>query len=115
MPGSNRNWSVGAFFVLAFAMMSPVGFAQAAASPGLSGAELFKNNCALCHGDKGAGSVLGKRLLTPDLRSKEIHQKTPSALAQTISAGKKNMPPFASKLSSAEIEKLVAYVKQLHR
>ena len=114
MDWSNRNWKNIACLVIAITMISPVSRAQSAAPDGSPAAELFKNNCAVCHGENGAGSVLGKRLLTPDLRSKVIHQKAPSALAKTISTGKKKMPSFDGKLSSAEIEKLVEYVRQFH-
>ncbi len=115
MVGPNRNWNIAVCAIIAIAMTSAICAAQAAPPAGSSGAELFKNNCAVCHGDNGAGSALGKRLLTPDLRNKETRQKSPSALAQTISAGKKNMPPFEGKLSGAEIQKLIEYVRQFHR
>lgn len=94
--------------------MGTIADAQTASDAPSSAASTFKANCAICHGDNGAGSPLGIRLHTPDLRSSEIHKKAPAALAHSISAGKNNMPAFAGKLSGGEIEKLVEYVRHLH-
>lgn len=76
-------------------------------------AEVFKGNCSVCHGNDGAGSALGKRLKTPDLRSKGVHQKPTATLIHAITAGKDKMPPFGEQLSADQIKALVDYVRSL--
>ncbi len=68
----------------------------------------------MCHGEDGAGSALGKRLHTPDLRSKIVHQKSTESLTHTVTAGKNKMPPFGGQLSADQISALVAYVRSLN-
>lgn len=114
MDGSNRNWKIAALVAFAMTMISTVAFPQNAASIESPAAAAFKSNCAVCHGVDGAGSALGNRLHTPDLRSKEVYKEKPLDLARTISAGKNNMPSFAAKLSSEQIQSLAEYVSQLH-
>jgi mono/diheme cytochrome c family protein len=77
-------------------------------------ADMFKDNCASCHGDDGAGSALGKRLHSPDLRSKEIHDKPTAELVKAITEGKDKMPPFEGQLSADHINALVEYIRTLH-
>src|ERR1700731_511101 len=75
----------------------------------------FRTKCAMCHGQDGAGSDVGKSMNIPDLRSLAV-QKVPDAeLAQIISNGKAGMPPFKSSLSEDQIHGLVRYVRSLGR
>lgn len=94
-------------------MTSRAAFAQAPEGED-SPAKLFKANCLMCHGEDGAGSPLGQRLHTPDLRSKEIHDKPEATLEQSVTAGKNNMPPFGTRLNHDQIKKLIEYVRQFH-
>jgi mono/diheme cytochrome c family protein len=73
----------------------------------------FNANCAGCHGTDGTATALGKRLLAPDLSSKEVQAQSSAILARTISGGKNNMPPFGDRLDSEQIQKLVGYVHRL--
>ena len=73
----------------------------------------FRTKCAMCHGQDGAGSDVGKSMNIPDLRSQAV-QKVPDAeLAQIISNGKAGMPPFKSSLSEDQIHGLVTYIRSL--
>jgi cytochrome c6 len=58
------------------------------ASPGPDSAAAsatFRTKCAMCHGQEGGGSEVGKSMNVPDLRSPAV-QKLPNAeLAQVIS------------------------------
>jgi mono/diheme cytochrome c family protein len=74
---------------------------------------LFKTNCALCHGDDGAGTELGKRFKVKDLRSKEVQDKSSADLAQIVHDGKNNMPPFGKRLDDKQIESLIGYIRHL--
>ena len=76
---------------------------------------MFRTNCAMCHGQDGAGSAVGKSMNVPDLRS-QVVQKLPDAeLAQIISNGKGGMPSFKSSLSDDQIRALVTHIRSLHQ
>ena len=73
----------------------------------------FRTKCAMCHGQDGAGSDVGKSMNIPDLRSQAV-QKVPDAeLAQIISNGKGGMPSFKSSFSEDQIHGLVAHIRSL--
>lgn len=74
----------------------------------------FQSTCAPCHGANAHGDTsMGKSLHVPDLHSAAI-QKTPDAkLHEIISNGQNSMPPFAGRLSDAEIDGLIAYIHSL--
>jgi cytochrome c6 len=76
-------------------------------------AKTFKANCMMCHGEDGAGSALGKRLQTPDLRSKQIQDMPSEALEKIVHDGKNNMPAFGTRLDDDQIKKVIAYVRTL--
>src|SRR6266567_93339 len=88
------------------------------ASPGPDSAAsnaTFRAKCAMCHGQDGAGSAVGKSMNVPDLRSPAV-QKLPNAeLAQVISNGKGGMPSFKSSLSEDQIQALVTHIRSLHQ
>jgi cytochrome c6 len=73
----------------------------------------FRTKCAMCHGQDGGGSDVGKSMNIPDLRSQAV-QKLPDAdLAQIISNGKGGMPSFKSSFSEDQIHGLVAHIRSL--
>lgn len=113
MINANRVLKIAALIALAITSTGPAARAQSAANTD-SAADLYKKNCLMCHGVDGSGSALGKRLHTPDLRSKEVQEKTSAVLAQSIAAGKNNMPAFGTKLGSDAIQSLVEYIRQFH-
>ena len=106
------NFSLAACLGLSIAMTCTPVHSQSAAASESETASTFKTNCAICHGVDGAGTALGNRFHTPDLRNIETQKKGAATLAKTISAGRNNMPAFANKLSAEEIDKLAAYVHQ---
>ncbi len=113
MAKANRVFKIAAFFALAITPIGLIASPQSAPNAE-SAADLFKKNCAMCHAADGSGTALGKRLHTPDLRSKDVHEKTSAELAQSIIAGKNNMPAFGTKLGREEIQSLVEYIRLLH-
>jgi mono/diheme cytochrome c family protein len=110
---AGRRIAIAALMVFTLRDLGTVAESQAISSAD-STMSLFKSNCAVCHAPDGSGTALGKRLHTPDLRSQEIRQLPAETLVKTISAGKNSMPPFADKLTSDEILKLVDYIRQFH-
>ncbi len=66
--------------------------------------ELFQQNCAKCHGTNRTGGR-GPALL-PDTLTEEA-----SVYIDTITSGRGGMPSFEDKLSTEEIEALVAFIQ----
>jgi cytochrome c6 len=86
----------------------------AMADAGVDGAALFKSKCAMCHGADGAGQTpTGKSMKVRDLKSAEVQKQDDKALFTIISDGKGKMPAYKSKLSTAEIDALVGFVRSL--
>lgn len=98
-------------FLLGTLAAGPSAMAQTTASPETT-ASIYKANCVICHAEDGSGTPLGIRLKAKDLRSKEVLEKPSEELAQTIRAGKGNMPAFGTRMDSEQIDKLIEYVRQ---
>lgn len=75
----------------------------------------FRSKCAMCHGQDGGGSTVGKSMNVPDLRSPAVQKLPDAQLAQIISDGKGGMPSFKGSLSEDQIHSLVSYVRSLHQ
>ncbi len=78
---------------------------------------LFDRHCAKCHGRDGEanrlrGIVLGARNLT---HGKWQARVTDDQIRAAIEKGPGAMPSFGKKLSRAETDALVAYVRSFHR
>lgn len=81
------------------------------------GASLYLENCAVCHGEKGDGMTRARRGLNPPPRD----FTTPLAKAelsrermiQSVTQGRPNtaMMPFSERLSPAQIEQIVDYIR----
>lgn len=116
----NRS-NVGSSTVLAavFALLAAFiltidhGGLRAAETAGQQGAALYKSKCAMCHGAEGSGNTpIGKAMKLPDLRSSEVQKQSNAQLAAVISKGKGKMPA-SNGLSEAQINQLVAFVRNL--
>jgi len=75
----------------------------------------FRTKCAMCHGQDGGGSEVGKSMNVPDLRLPAVQKLPDAELAQVISNGKGGMPSFKNSLSSDEIHALVTHIRLLRR
>ena len=73
----------------------------------------FRTKCAMCHGEDGAGSDVGKSMNVPDLRSETVQKLPDTELAQAISNGKGGMPSFKGSLSADQIQALVKHIRTL--
>lgn len=70
-----------------------------------TGKHLFLQNCAHCHGADATGDE------GPDLH--EVH-KSDAALTALIKSGKKGeMPAFGRKLTDADVDALIAFVRSI--
>ena len=95
--------------VVTLAFVSRAGARPAADTA--AGEQAFKTNCAVCHGADGTGTATGKALKAPDLHSDAVQKMTDAQIADQISNGKNNMPPFKNTLSKDQIQSLIAYVR----
>ena len=75
----------------------------------------FRTKCAMCHGQDGGGSAVGKSMNVPDLRTPAVQKLPDAELAQVISNGKGGMPSFKNSLSEDQIHSMVSYVRSLHQ
>jgi mono/diheme cytochrome c family protein len=78
---------------------------------------LYNKKCAECHGKDGQSkSFRGKHTHARDLTDAEWQQRvSDERIYNSISNGKEKMPAFGKKLSEAEINSLVTYVRNLKK
>ena len=101
----NRIWAV---LAMALIVAAPVLYADGAAT--------YKAKCAMCHGPDGAGqTTMGKNLKLRDLRSADVQKQTDAELVKWIADGKGKMPAYKGKLTPAEIDALVAFIRTLKK
>ena len=96
--------------------------ALAATAPALgagTGADLYEEHCASCHGADGRGRTpAGRKLGAKDLNQSKL---TPEEFARRILEGSKDakgnarMPAFKDKLSPDDVAPLVAYLQSLRK
>jgi len=101
---------VGALLLLPVSTLRANSGADSAAS-----SAMFRTKCAMCHGQDGAGSAVGKSMNVPDLRSPVVQKLPDAELAQIISNGKGGMPSFKNSLSDDQISALVTHIRSLHQ
>ena len=78
------------------------------------GKAIFATKCALCHGTDGTGKTsIGKTLKIPDFHSPDIKKLSDADLKAVITNGKNKMPPFKGKLTDAQIDQAISYVREL--
>ena len=79
--------------------------------------DLYRTNCARCHGAEGHGDTpLGRTFNAPDFTDQKWWQEHAAItntrnLAAIVTNGKGSMPAFGKKLNRSEINLLVAYVR----
>lgn len=80
------------------------------------GQNLFRANCAACHGPDGAGNTpLAKSMKATNLHSLTVQKKSDVQLAQVITNGAGDMPSFKNSLTDDQIRALVNYLRALSR
>jgi len=98
--------------VLAFTIL----LAAPAFAAGPDGAALYKGKCAMCHGADGSGSTpMGKSFKLRDLRSPEVQKQTDIQLTDVIAGGKGKMPAYGKKLTTQEIQAVIANLRTLKK
>jgi cytochrome c oxidase cbb3-type subunit III len=105
-----RFLAVGAIVGFSFAM----GLSSFGATHQTAGASLFSSKCAMCHGTDGKGFPA---MHTPDFTSAKWQSATSNAtIAHAIANGVKGtaMPAWGDKLTAAQIQTLVHYIRSLN-
>jgi ubiquinol-cytochrome c reductase cytochrome c subunit len=75
----------------------------------VEGAELYANNCAMCHNSAGSGGALNGDYYAP-----QLYESTPTEVAEAIRFGPGAMPIFGEKtFTDEEVDSLVLYVNDL--
>lgn len=86
------------------------------AGGGPDGAATYKAKCAMCHGPDGAGqTTMGKNMKLRDLRAAEVQKQTDAELVKWIADGKGKMPGYKAKLSAADIDALVGFIRSIKK
>jgi mono/diheme cytochrome c family protein len=89
--------------------------ASSASSP-TDAATIYKNQCATCHGNTGHRTIKGKLKGAPNFDDLRWQEKvSDDHIFNVISNGHERMPAFGKKLSEAEIQSLVTYVRSLKK
>jgi cytochrome c6 len=100
------------FLAVAVAVLVMPSAARTADAP--DGPAIFKAKCAMCHGADGKGqSAMGKNLHLKDLGSEDVQKQKNEDLQKIISDGKGKMAAYKGKLTGAEIDALVAFIRTL--
>jgi len=82
----------------------------------IDAATIYRNQCATCHGNNGHASLKGKLKGAPNFDDARWQEKvSDDHIFNTITNGRDRMPAFGKKLSQAEIESLVQYVRSLKK
>ena len=87
--------------------------ASSGAAFGASGAALWAQNCASCHGKDGSGNTtMGKKLAVQDYTKSQSFSDAEAA--NVIKNGKGKMKAY-KQFSDADVKALVAYVRSLKK
>jgi mono/diheme cytochrome c family protein len=74
-------------------------------------ASLFRQNCAICHGQEADGKEVDGRQI-PSLRYGDAASKTEQEIRDQIANGKLPMPAFKNQLTDEEIERMVKFIRR---
>jgi cytochrome c6 len=79
-----------------------------------AGKNIFVSKCSICHGPDGSGKTsMGKSLKIADLHSADVQKMPDADLKAVITNGKNKMPPFKGKLTDAQIDQVISYIREL--
>jgi len=94
--------------VQALVFTLPFASSPAMAADSLSGAQVFKNNCAMCH--VGGKNVIASDKTLDQAALDKYGKNSVAAITAQIKAGMNAMPAFKEKLTNAQIEDVAVYV-----
>ena len=102
----SRARTMGGFL---FVVMAAFGLSAYGSDTPEHPSELFKKNCAKCHGEQGnAATARGRQLRARNFTDAEWQAGVTNAeLIKSVTEGKDDMPPWGKKLTPEQIESLV--------
>ncbi|MBS1792856.1 MAG: cytochrome c [Acidobacteria bacterium] len=74
-------------------------------------ASIFRQNCAICHGQEANGKEIDGKII-PSLRYGDAAKKSEQEIYLQIKEGKLPMPAFKNQLTEDEIRKMVRFVRR---
>jgi mono/diheme cytochrome c family protein len=79
-----------------------------------TGADTYKAKCQMCHGATGLGDTpAGKNLKARPFNSPDVLKESDADLMTVIKSGKNKMPAFAGKLTTAQMNDVLAFIHTL--
>ena len=79
-----------------------------------SGQQIYISKCSACHSKDGSGTgTIGRSMQIPSLTSPQVQAQSDENLARTITNGTGKMPAYKKKYNPAEVQLLVAYIREL--
>ena len=78
----------------------------------------YTKNCEGCHGPEGKGGLVkvdNKQLKVPSLHAEHAIKHTDAEIVDFITNGHEEMPAFKDKISAAEINDLVRFVRKTYQ
>lgn len=104
-----RQSGIAVLMVLGILMAAP-NWAQQA------GEATYKAKCAMCHGADGLGNTpAGKAMKVRSLKSPEDVKATDAVLFKQTKDGVGKMQGYAGKLTDAQIQDVVSYIRVLQK
>lgn len=94
------------------AKLSPFAFSDSTRQQGVA---LYNVNCKSCHGDPGKNNVINLVPPPVDPSSEKMQRNTDGALFFKIFEGHGQMPSFKNILSSADIWKVISYIRSFNQ
>ena len=81
-----------------------------------SGMDVYNAKCKLCHGADGTPpAAMAKSMGIKDMKSPEIQNMSDADLKTAIEKGKGKMPAFSGKLTDAQIDEVLKYIRSLKK
>jgi mono/diheme cytochrome c family protein len=81
-----------------------------------TGDATYKAKCAMCHGADGTGNTpIGKNMKIRSFKSPEDIKATDAVLAKQTKEGVGKMQGYAGKLTDAQIQDVVTYIRTLQK
>lgn len=78
----------------------------------------YTKNCEACHGPEGQGGLVkadNKQIKVPSLHAEHAKKHKDEEMVDFITNGHEEMPAFKTKLSAAEINDLVRFVRKVYQ
>jgi mono/diheme cytochrome c family protein len=100
------------FLTIAAATLLATSLAPSALAQG-AGSATYKAKCQMCHGADGQPTAAGKSMKALPFNSPELKKASTASLIASVTNGKGKMPAYAGKLTGAQIQEVVEYVRTL--